>query len=399
MAIQSSIFLNRGHLCKILLFLILFGSTMRVLGQEVGGLINKQDTINRDANDFITASLLIAEPGDVLYSCVGHCAIRMQCPTFNHDFVFTYESEDVSQRVLTFLVGNLKMGMRAVHTANYLQGYQEEQRCVMEYELNLSPKQKQHLWQVLDKYLVEGQSIPYNYMEYGCAYSTFKFLKQAVEPSVIAIDAFPESFKHLNRRELTRIQTRNSPWNWFFMNIITNGMINEDCTMEEKIIMPNDLLYVLQHAYVDGQPLMGGEKKLVDSVHHSSQTWISPFLLSILVLVLSVIGLCLRKQIFAYVVFACNSVIGAISLYLMFFTSLVCTEWSPLVIPFCPLPFMFWKWRRYWIRPYIFIIALWIVILCLWPHELTEKTFYVLALAQISSLINIDIFIRKNHAK
>ncbi|MBQ4138143.1 MAG: hypothetical protein II592_01175, partial [Muribaculaceae bacterium] len=36
-----------------------------------------------DSSNFVTASLLIASPGEALYSSYGHCALRMECPVHN----------------------------------------------------------------------------------------------------------------------------------------------------------------------------------------------------------------------------------------------------------------------------------------------------------------------------
>ena len=51
-------------------------------------LANQVDTVNepdRMADDFITASLVIAEPGEVMYSILGHAALHMLCPHYNLD--------------------------------------------------------------------------------------------------------------------------------------------------------------------------------------------------------------------------------------------------------------------------------------------------------------------------
>ena len=71
------------------------------------------DHVDRTAEDFVIASLLVADPGTVMYSVLGHACIRLQCPTFGMDYCFSYES-DVSQKVLSFLAGKLMMGLPAV---------------------------------------------------------------------------------------------------------------------------------------------------------------------------------------------------------------------------------------------------------------------------------------------
>ena len=94
-------------------------------------------------DDFIKVSVLVAQPGNVLYSCIGHAFMRMECPERHLDYCFSYESEDVSRRVLTFLAGRLKMGMVAIPTSDFLNIYRDSNRGVTSYELHLSVQQKQ----------------------------------------------------------------------------------------------------------------------------------------------------------------------------------------------------------------------------------------------------------------
>ena len=101
------------------------------------------DTIDRWADDFIQASVVVTDPGDVLYSTLGHAAIHLQCPTFHLDYIFSYESENIRQKFFVYLRGGLKMGMFAMPVEDCLEDYRAQGRGVREYTLNLSPEQKQ----------------------------------------------------------------------------------------------------------------------------------------------------------------------------------------------------------------------------------------------------------------
>ena len=82
---------------KILLFLfaVLIASILPTFAEEryVDPVFG--DTIDRTAEDFVTVSLLVADPGLSTYSVLGHACLRMQCPAFGMDYCFSYESEDV----------------------------------------------------------------------------------------------------------------------------------------------------------------------------------------------------------------------------------------------------------------------------------------------------------------
>ena len=79
--------------------------------------------VDRTDPNFVTASLLVFGPGEELFSCAGHACIRLECPTYRLDYCFSYESEPISAKVLTFFAGRLKMGMFAIPTQEFLKQY------------------------------------------------------------------------------------------------------------------------------------------------------------------------------------------------------------------------------------------------------------------------------------
>lgn len=340
--------------------------------------------------NFVIASLVVADPGDVLYSTVGHVGIHMQCPSHDLDYVFSYEAEDVRHQVLSFLAGNLKMGMFAIPLQEYLNIYKAEGRGVRQYTLNLPIDVKRNLWRVLDNHLKEGIYLPYDYLKRGCAYSALTMIKEGLDTIPIQYGAWPETYKQMSRREVTEIQMNEHPWTWCFLMLISNGSIDSVCSNEKKTIMPADLIYVLRHASVRGQQLLSNEATvLLPSNYHPKAHWCSPMLVAIVLLILTVICLFMKSSIMDYVLLILQTFLGIITVYLIFFSSLVCTEWSWLIVPFNPLPLIFWKWRRKWCLPYAIIIGIWALAIWLWPHTLTDNAYIVLAVALIISYVNI----------
>ena len=112
---------------------------------ERNALQGFNDTIDRLAGDFVIASLIIAEPERILYSVLGHAALRLQCPTYGMDYIFSYESEGVSGKIIRFLINDLKMGMCAVTLDDYLQPYKNAGRGVKEYTLHLPPEVEERM--------------------------------------------------------------------------------------------------------------------------------------------------------------------------------------------------------------------------------------------------------------
>lgn len=356
-----------------------------------------QDTINAEEDEnFVIASLFVAEPGGALYSRVGHAALHLQCPTHNLDYVFSYESEDATHRVLSFLAGNLKMGMFAIPAQEYVDLYAQEGRGVKEYTLNLPLEAKRNLWRVLDNHVMEGFELPYDYLNRGCAHSVLLELQEGLGSTHITYGEWPEKYQ-LTRRELTGLQMKDSPWTWCFLNLICNGAIDQNCPKVEKVIMPADLVDVLSHASVNGRLLIDSEPRvLVPEGEGLHKPWFTPTHLALLLLALTVLALFLHRSFMDYVLLAVQSLLGIVSVYLVFFSKLVCTEWSWLLIPFNPLPLIFWKWRKHWCLPYAIVIAVWLLAMVLWPHTLTDAPYLVLALCLSISYVNIYIQNKRN---
>lgn len=332
--------------------------------------------------DFVTASLLFAEPGGALYSRAGHVSIHMQCPAHGLDYVFSYESEDASKKVLKFLSGKLKMGLMAIPYDEFMSAYMDEGRGVTEYELDLPVASKQNLWRILDNHLMEGINLPYDFLTRGCAQSTFRFLKEGLAPDGMTYGPWPESFSN-TRRGLACIQLEPYPWTWAFLNLIINGRIDDECSNEQKVIMPADLLTVLKNASFEGHPILKNEGVVVvKSSGNQPKGWdFTPLHLSLIILLLTLLCVIFGKAWMDIPLLVMQTALGVISVYLVVFSSLPCTQWSWLLIPFNPLPLMLWKWRRKWARPFASVCFVWAVAALLLKHPVTDPCYAVLSLA------------------
>lgn len=372
------------RICMMVLLLMTF--LVRVKGQATA---NPNDSVDEN---FVIASVLLAEPGDAIYSNAGHVTIRLQCPEHQLDYVFSYESENVSKKIISFLAGKLKMGMFAIPTADYLNTYRQEQRGVKEYILNMPIEAKRNLWRVCDNHMLEGANLPYDYINRGCAYSTLRILQEGLDTIPIQFGPWPEKFKTMNRRELAAMQLVHFPWTTCFMHFVCNGVVNKnDCSNEEKVVIPLDLIEVLSTAQISGQPALSSPTQLVPSGPAKQKTWFTPTLLALVLLLLTIVASLFRKDVMDYVLLALQSILGIITVYLVFFSDLVCTESSCLMVPFNPLPLLLWKWRHKWCLWYALVIAIWIVVVLLWAHSLTDTSFILLSMALIVSYVKMYV--------
>lgn len=320
----------------------------------------RYDDIDRDAEDFVIASVLIADPGTFMYSVLGHACIRLQCPTYGLDYCYSYEAEDDDNKVLTFLSGNLKMGLYAIPTDEYCYPYREEGRGVYEYILNLPIETKRELWCVMDIHLAEGINLPYDYYHRGCAITIVDFVNEALGETVIVYDrSLYENGQSV--KEIWNKHTKNALWVRFLCYFIGAGQeIEKPLVGDKQLIIPTDLVHAWQQAKVNGEPLLASEPTiLVAGEPQVADTWFTPMVLAIMLLVLAVANMFWERPCLDWLLLILQTIIGCIMVYLIVFSNLCCTSWNWLIIPFNPLPAICWKWRQYWALPYSGILMLW----------------------------------------
>ena len=346
------------------------------------------------AEDFVIASVCVATPGDDIYAALGHACLRLQCPTHGLDYVYSYEAEDVNHNVARFFAGKLKMAVRTVPTEEYIAQYVPQGRGVKEYVLNLPVRVKQRLWEQMDA-RSEYSPIPYDYMNNGCAVSVLSWLEDAIGKDSLEYGPWPEKFNR-SRKEMGGDSIRNK-WNHIFVCTFVTGEANSlDIENTRKVIVPTELIEVLSDASAFGAPILSGEcnvlLKPAKTVRDASFT---PLMLSLIVLLLSVLNLRLRKGWLRCAVLVPCLLLGTFVLYLVVLSDLPCTQWNWLVIPFCPLPFIFWKWRRYWVLPFAVMCVVWVVGMLVYPHQIVDDAHLVLAIAM--AVCNVEISLNRNN--
>lgn len=362
--------------------------SMSVYGQEE----SPEPEIDRLAPDFVRASVIVAEPYDVLYSCYGHAALRLQCPTFDLDYIFTCEGEAAQDNIQRFLLGQLQMGVYSIPTQAFLSEYADQGRGVMEYELSLPPEVKQLLWQQMDERVSQPHT-PYDFVQNGCAHLILKWLDGALGSQHIVISAWPETFGH-TRKVIAGAACRRFHWTHLFISTLIDGSLNNSCVRREKVILPQDLVFVMQHATLQNQPLLQADpiELLPSRQQYGGGSWfVSPLALSLVLLVITLLLLFMGRSrasvvsrlglLWCWLMLVFQFAIGLFLCYLVFFSSLPCTEWNWLLIPFSPLPLLLWRWRRRWRWPALAIVGVWCVAVVAAPFIYHDYAYLPLALS------------------
>lgn len=212
--------------------------------------VQKSDSINALAQDssFVTASLLVVEPGNKLYTCYGHAAIRLQNPANQLDFCFTFEMVPGFLEQVKFFFSTAKSGYAAFPTTQFLEQYRQERRGVTEYVLNLNPRQKQELWKKLDEELLRGPVWDYDFLDKNCSSMCIYAIESSLQGEHIVYGKLHPALTGTYTDLLEHI-SRNAPWAELFWKSRLFGRGGETGDLNDKLA-PELLAEAWQNAQI-----------------------------------------------------------------------------------------------------------------------------------------------------
>jgi hypothetical protein len=348
-------------------------------GQYVDTVFN--DNVDRTAEDFVIASILISDPVEGMLSLAGHTAIRVQCPIFNLDYVYHYimiNKDDSISENQALLTGRFVVQMVADTFATYVQNSEDINRGLTEYRLYLTPQEEQKLWQILDEELVSGKQLKYEFVQEGCAVRTKKLVERVIGKKHIDYSACGPRFS-APQYELVSAAMQHAPWMRFVMLTAMYGHTKKpDCA--NNLLIPADLADAWQTATVDGRPLLSDGVRIVANNYYQSDGWFTPLRLAIMLLIISIIGLFVTKSYADWIILGMQLLMSVLVLVFSILGSTFIV-WNWLLIPFNILPAICWKWRKCWSLPYAMVLVVWCLVMLLVPHMLVDTTHIILALA------------------
>lgn len=379
-----------------------------------------------DSTHFVTASLVVITPGPDIYSVFGHTALRMECPSKGLDYTFSFESEAGFLGYLKFFAGQSHAGFVPVPTDTFLTVYSQQGRGVRQYELNLTPHEKQELWRALDNDMLEGAHRKFNLIKNNCTSMSMLKIESIMDNEYFEFGKMPAPMYYNNGRG-TKWLSRRSPWAQFIFMSFLGSEADTDWDLENKL-NPELIIPVLKHTLIHpsvgayasaspdssvASPLSGGKGlrpaltgvsktllPLVDSYDRPSPVTPNVFFGALLVLTVIAAGVSLvrRRSVgcrlwhrrFAWLL---SIVGGAVSIFLLYVTlvsGLFGIHWNWLLIPFNPLPIVVWLCLRkrpiynkvWWVYAAVLVafiaIVPWLTTQLLPAHYLLVATIAVL---------------------
>ena len=308
-----------------------------------------------DSSNFVTASLVIIDPGPMTVSAMGHSAIRLECPAHNLDYCFTLENNP-EYSLLAFILGKTPAHDIAVKTDDFMKEFIDEKRRVLQYELNLTLHEKQELWRAADNEFTRESHRLFNYSYDGtnnCTSICLELIEKALIDEHLVVDSVPPILLEDNGTYL-RHMARRSPWTQFVLMTIGGTACDDTWNMRNRM-SPEIIIPLLMHSHFEGsegkRPALTGQAieltpNGVEILPHRT----TPLLVFGLLLFAAVLVTLLQRSksgkkmalCFDAVLFIFQIITSMFLLATSCFGSIVGIHWNWYLIPFNPLPLVLW---------------------------------------------------------
>lgn len=352
---------------------------------------SKALVLSADAN----ISLLTCESGDEIYSYFGHSAIRLNDPKSGIDYVFNYGvfSFDTPNFTWRFMKGETDYMIAGQRMASFLEAYVEENRTVYEQILDLTPIEKQALFDaLLENSKVENRLYRYRHFSDNCSTRVRDQFEKCVNH---ALHYDTSQDPKLTYRQLIDQCVPVNSWDGFGIKIALGMPTDQQTTFAQKMFLPIYLMSSMASATVerDGVKKLFVQPKAIlfqATPRVSGFDFASPVVLIIMLFVI-ILGLTAleirRKSRFIWLDFMLFLSLGLCGLLLSFlcFVSLLEATGSNLnLIWALPTHFVFaWLWLFKSLRPRLLgylKLTLGITVLFLLVMAFLPQTFHWLVI-------------------
>ena len=189
-------------------------------------------------------SLLTCAPGNEIFECFGHSALRVHDPKSGLDVVFNYGYYEFHSEnfIFNFVKGNLryKLGLDAYQ--HFIGIYTKDNRTIKEQILNLSLKEKRDLFAFLvwnEK--PSNRFYQYHYFQDNCSSRLYELMPSATQRTLDFGFTYRDSLGY-SIRDLVHEYAHNNTWTGFGIELCMGPSIDEKLTDEGYLFLP-DFLY------------------------------------------------------------------------------------------------------------------------------------------------------------
>lgn len=208
----------------------------------------------------VEASLLVASPGPRVFQCTGHAAIRLQCPAYGLDNVFSYET-DYRGGLAGQILGQARGRYARITYDDYCRIFTDEGRSITSYRLNLTDGEIRQLWMLCDDAAESGIESSFNLRLRNCNSAVFDKITEALADETI--EMHDDSLSRMdNGRIIRAVLSHDRPWSV----LILTAALGNDCNLTDSWrtrmvpVVMSDILPTATIRSADGteRPLIAG---------------------------------------------------------------------------------------------------------------------------------------------
>ena len=324
---------------------------------------SQSPNLSKDA----TVSVLTCGKGNELYTVFGHTAIRIKDSINNLDVVYNYGAFDfrVENFYLKFVKGDLQYFMNASSYEEFIYEYQQENREVIQQNLNFSTEKKQQLFDKLNASLFSDErNYTYKFIDRNCTTMVVEKINETVGKKIIQkVDATSISY-----RKVLYPYFDNHFWYKLGINIIFGFKTDKDAT---QLFLPIELLNSLNKSKVDGKTIVSKTELLLKETNTKDEFsfFNSIYFVALLLLILILVNN--KTLIFSYLF-----ILGLLGLFFSlvgFYSFHKELLWNYNVLLFNPiyliLPFISnLKWRKNCIIAALILLIIYVILMLNKPH-------------------------------
>lgn len=188
---------------------------------------------------------------DELYSAFGHSAIRVYDPVNRIDYAYNYGVFDFDQPnfYLNYTKGLLLFKLGVYAYPDFVNSYVYYNRWVTEQVLNLSPSQKQRVFDYLEwNALPENETYRYDYFYNNCANKVRDVFAQTLGDSLHFDDSYITTSYTI--RQLTDLYLTDQPWGDLGIDICLGLPMDKKASPYEYMFLPDYVLSSFDHATI-----------------------------------------------------------------------------------------------------------------------------------------------------
>lgn len=222
--------------------------TLTLLLLTVAGSLHAQRRLSPDA----TISVITCGPGqNELYSAFGHSALRVYDPRQQIDEAYNYGVFDFDQPhfYLNFARGYLYYQLAVWDYQAFASMYMYENRFIHEQVLNLTPQQKQRVYDFLQwNALPENRFYRYDYFYDNCATRIRDVFVRVFKDSVQFDGSYIDTRHTI--RELTDLYLKYQPWGDLGIDICLGLPMDKVADPYEYMFLPDYIESGFDHATI-----------------------------------------------------------------------------------------------------------------------------------------------------